>query len=104
MLAEAKSPELYAEWLDSIGTTEVKSAFVHIVGLSACSETFVCHPQLKGKDGPIRDFRFLHKAGENWFSFITNKAAPLRFYFRAPATRSGHYTFEALAAVIAMRV
>lgn len=98
MLVEAKFAELYPEWLDFIELEETKAAFVYIVGLAACARSLSCHPQLKGENGPVRDFRFFDMEGKQYFSFITNRKKPLLFYFRAPATRSGRYSFAALKA------
>lgn len=94
MLKGSLLSENYSDWLEWIESAEIRSAFVHLVGLAACSRTLTCHPQLKGKKGPIRDFRFHDEDGEQRFSFITNREKPLLFYFRHPATRSQEYSFE----------
>ncbi|MGH8858108.1 MAG: hypothetical protein ACREXG_08785, partial [Polaromonas sp.] len=64
---------LYPEWLDFIELEETKAAFVYIVGLAACARSLSCHPQLKGENGPVRDFRFFDMEGKQYFSFITNR-------------------------------
>lgn len=94
MLKGSLFPENYSDWLERIESAEIRSAFVHLVGFAACSRTLTCHPQLKGKSGPIRDFRFHDEYGEQPFSFIINRKKPLLFYFRHPATRSQEYSFE----------
>lgn len=94
MLKGSLFPENYADWLERIEPSEVRSAFVHLVGFAACSRTLTCHPQLKGESGPIRDFRFHDENGEQPFSVIINKQSSLFFYFRPPATRSHKYSLE----------
>lgn len=94
MLKGSLCPENYSDWLERIESADVRSAFIHLVGLAACSRTLICHPQLKGQSGPIRDFRFYDEHGEQPFSFITNRRKPLLFYFRHPATRSQEYSFD----------
>jgi hypothetical protein len=97
MLSLDHDPSTYADWLDEIENSETKEAFRYLVGAAACLRNFQCHAQLKGRKGPLRDFRFIEGSSQP-FSFITNQRKGLLFYFRPPAVRSGRYTFEVLRA------
>ena len=89
MLADAKNASLYSEWLTHIKEPDVKDAFPYIVGASAALTAYRCYPQKKGE---VRDFRYITDNDEQPFAFILNHAW-LLFYFRAPAIRSGRYSF-----------
>jgi hypothetical protein len=95
MLADSFNPELYYDWLTHILAPETKDAFIFIVGYAACLSEYKCHPQFKGKNGPLRDFRFFNSRNEQVFAFIVNQQW-LLFYFRAPAVRSNRYSFETI--------
>jgi hypothetical protein len=95
MLARSHNSKLYSDWLEHIRVKGTKDAFLFLVGYAACLTEYECHPQFKGKNGPVRDFRFLDSRGEQRFAFIVNNQW-LLFYFRPPAIRSGQYTIEAL--------
>jgi len=95
VLADAKNQGLYSEWIDYIEDPGTKQAFRYIVGVAAASKEFVCHPQMKGVNGPIKDFRFIDARGEQPFAFITNKRW-LLFYFRPPAIRTKRYSRDSL--------
>ena len=93
MLKDAHNSQLYVEWLDYIDSEDTKDAFRYIVGLASALRDFRCHPQWKGK---VRDFRFIENATNAMpFAFIPTKNW-LLFYFRAPAIRSGKYSWEKL--------
>ena len=77
---------LCPEWLEYIKPRSVKDAFCYLIGAAACLRTFQCHAQLKGKRGPVRDFRFIDCSGTQPYSFITNQNS-LLFYFRKPSAR-----------------
>jgi hypothetical protein len=98
MLANSFNAELYSDWLSHIVDIETKEAFIHIVGYAACLVKYQCHPQFKGKNGPLRDFRFYDSNNEMPFAFIVNQQW-LLFYFRAPAVRSKQYAFDGIKAV-----
>lgn len=89
MLADAKNASLYSEWLAHIKESDVKDAFLYIVGASAVLTNYRCYPQKKGE---VRDFRYITENDEQPFAFILNHAW-LLFYFRANAIRSGRYSF-----------
>jgi hypothetical protein len=93
MLAQAQNAELYAEWLAHIEAPETREAYCYLVGRAAVLRSLKCHPQHKGV---VRDVRFMDERNEQPFSFIPNKTW-LLFYFRAPAVRSGKYSFQALS-------
>jgi len=96
MLKDAKNAELIAKFLDYIETEKTKDAFLYIVGLSAALTDFDCHPQPKGHNGPVFDFRFYKKdSSEQPFAFIPNKRW-LLFYFRTSAVGSGRYSLMTL--------
>ena len=92
VLAANTETALFAEWLDSIEDRDARSAFCYLVGIAICLQDYECRIQLKGD---VRDFQFYNTAGEQLFSFITNQRW-LLFYFRAPALRSGGFSFERL--------
>lgn len=93
MLADAFNSELYFDWLRHIVDVEAKDAFVYIIGYAACLSEYQCHPQFKGKNGPLRDFRFFNMQNEQPFSFIVNQKW-LLFYFRLPSVLSKRYSFD----------
>ncbi len=95
MLSSDHDLSTYADWLDRIENPETKEAFRYLVGAAACLRNLQCHAQLKGREGPLHDFRFMEGSSQP-FSFITNQSKGLLFYFRPPSVRSGRYTFEAL--------
>jgi len=70
-----------------------KDAFVYITGYAACLSQYKCHPQFKGKNGPLRDFRLFNTLNEQPFSFIVNQKW-LLFYFRSPSVLSRQYSFD----------
>lgn len=74
MLADVKNTKLFAEWAKFISENDTRQAFVHLTG--------------KLTTGSIKDFRFYNEAGEQPFSFITNRKW-LTFYFRKPAFALG---------------
>jgi hypothetical protein len=84
MLADARNPSHYGEWVDHITNDETKDAFRYFVGLVAEDQRYTCCPLKKGE---IRDFLFEDGHGKQWFSFITTKGS-LLFNFREPALRS----------------
>ena len=94
MLDGALQPELYCQWLERVSDPEARYAFLHLVGLAACSTEYVCFPQRKGV---IRDFRFIDGEKRQLFAFIPN-ARWLLFYFRLPAIRTGRYSMAELQA------
>ena len=95
MLADAKNGALYGEWLSHIDAEDTRDAFQCLVGRAATLESLTCHPQQKGV---VSDFRFMDpSSNEQPFALIPNKRW-LLFYFRAPAVRSGRYTFSDLKA------
>lgn len=93
MLANSFNSELYCDWQGHIIDKETRDAFIYTVGFAACLSDYKCHPQYKGKNGPLRDFRFYDSNNEMPFAFIINQQW-LLFYFRAPAVRSNQYTFD----------
>lgn len=93
MVAQTQNAELYAEWLAHIEATETQDAFCYLVGRAVVLRSLKCHPQHKGV---VRDVRLMDERNEQLFSFIPNKTW-LLFYFRAPAVRSGKYSFNALS-------
>lgn len=93
MLADSFNSELYHDWLGYIVDAEAKDAFVYITGYAACLSQYKCHPQFKGKNGPLRDFRFFNTQNEQPFSFIVNQKW-LLFYFRPPSALSRQYSFD----------
>jgi hypothetical protein len=94
MLTDALNSDLYPEWLEYIESDEARDAFCLIVGLAASVRGYSCHP---GLHGVYRDFRFIDQCGDQPFAFGVAKNW-LLFYFRAPATRSGRYSFEEVKA------
>lgn len=97
MLANSLNSELYKDWLTHIIDSDSKEAFIYIAGFAACLSEYNCHPQFKGKNGPIRDFRFINAEGKLPFAFIVNQQW-LLFYFRKPAISSGRYDLETIKA------
>jgi len=95
MLANSLNPEFYKDWLAHIVDSETKDAFIYIAGYAACLSDYNCHPQFKGKNGPVRDFRFIDAEGKLPFAFIVNQQW-LLFYLRKPAISSGRYTLETI--------
>lgn len=93
MLSQAQNTELYADWLAHIEAQEAREAFCYLVGRAAVLRSLKCHPQRKGV---VRDIRFIDDRNEQPFSFIPNKTW-LLFYLRAPAVRSGKYSFQELS-------
>lgn len=67
MLADSFNSELYRDWLNYIVDVEAKDAFIYITGYAACLSEYKCHPQCKGKNGPLRDFRLFNVQNEQPF-------------------------------------
>ena len=86
---------LLREWADYIEEPDVKAAFWYLVGIASSMDRYECRAQWKGE---IRDFRFYDIAGEQPFSFITNRHW-LLFYFRLPAVRSGSYSLDHISSL-----
>ena len=92
MLTDSKNANLYPDWLQHIKGSQVRDAFISIVGIAACLRDWMCHPQRKGA---VRDVRFFSPDCQQHFAFIVNVES-LLFYFRKPSVRSGRYDFVQL--------
>lgn len=95
MIVEVPNSSLYPKWLNHLISDEAKEALQLLIGIAATTQNYNCQIQWKGENGPIKDFRFYDQAGDQRFSFITNKGW-LLFYFRLPAVRSGEYEADQL--------
>ena len=91
MLSGAKNANVYVDWLAYIRRPETRDAFRYFIGLAAGLSSLTCYPQAKGA---VFAFRF-YIGKDQPFAFIVNRSS-LLFYFRAPAVRSGKYSFDRL--------
>lgn len=89
MLRGAENSELYREYYEVLCTTEVKQAFLYMIGWASVLKGYEFFPS---SHGHIKDFRFLR--GNDWdFSLIPNQKWML-FYFRKPCLRLPKYSRE----------